>query len=150
MSRAEMLAIMGFVEQRGEQSWTSHQVLLWDDLNCVAGDAVENQTRHLLREAGSEHQRHRTLNQKYQQEVQRHVSEVLNEVHSQQVASREGVDILRHELSHSPAEGTHYQNLYTSGRSGASEGSSEMQQLRQERVIARLVFVKRKLRKFFS
>ena len=39
---------------------------------------------------------------------------------------------LRHELSQSLLEGSHCQNLYTTSRSGASETSSEMQQLRHE------------------
>ena len=40
---------------------------------------------------------------------------------------------MSHELSQPLAEGSHYQNLYTTSRSGASESSAEIQQLRQER-----------------
>ena len=43
MSRAEMLAIMGALEQRVDQSWTSDQVSPLDGMNGVAGDALEIQ-----------------------------------------------------------------------------------------------------------
>ena len=46
---------------------------------------------------------------------------------------REEVDILRHELSQSLAEGSHWENRNATSRSGASESSSEVQQLPQER-----------------
>ena len=45
--------------------------------------------------------------QEHQQHVQRHLSEVWQEVQIQQVASGEEVDILRHELSQSLPEGPH-------------------------------------------
>ena len=43
ISRAEMLARMGALEQRAQQSWTSHQITLLDEMNSVAGDALEIQ-----------------------------------------------------------------------------------------------------------
>ena len=42
MCRAELLARMNSLEQRVEQSCTSHQVTLLDDMNSVAGDALES------------------------------------------------------------------------------------------------------------
>ena len=48
-------------------------------------------------------------------------------------ASREEFEKLRHELSQFHAEGSYDQILYTTSRCGASESSSEIQQLRQER-----------------
>ena len=80
-------------------------------MNNVAGDALENQREGLLSEAHVELQRQRQSHghlQEYQQDVQRHVSEVQHEVQSQQVASR------------------------TTSRSGASESSAEIQPLRRE------------------
>ena len=58
--------------------------------------------------------------------------EVQQEVRVQQDASREEVEHLRHELSQSHAEGSHCQSLCTTRKSGASERSSEMQQLRYD------------------
>ena len=52
--------------------------------------------------------------QEYQQAVLRRLSDVQQEVQVQQVASREEVDNLRHELS--LAEGSRYQNLHTTSR----------------------------------
>ena len=48
MSTAEMLARTGGFEQRADQSWTSHQVILPDMINSVAGDALEMQRRNLF------------------------------------------------------------------------------------------------------
>ena len=88
-------------------------------------------------EAQSELQRHQRQSQEHQQEhqqdVQRRMSEVQNEPQGQQVASRQEVDNLRHELSQCPVEGAHYLTRYTTCRSGVCEISSEIQQLRQER-----------------
>ena len=85
MSRAEVLATTGALEQRADQSWTSDQVSPLDGMNGVAGDALEIQGRSLLSEANSELQRHQRQNQEhpqeYQQDVQRHFSGVQNEVH---------------------------------------------------------------------
>ena len=93
MSRAVMLARMGALEQRAEQTWTPHQDTLWNEVNSVAGDALENQRRSLLSEATTELQRHPGQShkhlQEYQQGVRRHLSEVQPEVKVQQVASRE-------------------------------------------------------------
>ena len=50
-----------------------------------------------------------------------------------QVVSREEVEKLRHDVSQSLAEGSHSPNLFTTSISGASESSSEIQQVRQER-----------------
>ena len=52
---------------------------------------------------------------------------------NKQVASREEVEHFRRELSQSVAEGSHNQNLYMTSRFGASESSSEIRQLCQER-----------------
>ena len=52
VSRANMLAIIGALEQRAEQSWTFLQVIRLDEMNTVAGDALETQRRNLLSEAG--------------------------------------------------------------------------------------------------
>ena len=41
MSRAEMLASMDALEQRAEQSWTSHQVTVLDEMKSAAGGALE-------------------------------------------------------------------------------------------------------------
>ena len=41
MSRAEMRDTMGALEQRAQQTWTSHQVILFAESNSVAGDALE-------------------------------------------------------------------------------------------------------------
>ena len=88
------------------------------EVMSVAGDAQENQR-----------QSHEYL-QESQQSVRR-LSEVQQEVQVQQVANREEVEILSRELS--LAEASHHQNLHTTSRSGASESSSEILQLRQER-----------------
>ena len=136
ISRAEMLTRMGALEHQAEQTWTSHPVMFWE-MQSVTCDALENLRRNLLIEATAELQWRQTQSrehlQEYKQCVQRHFSEVQQQVHVQQVARREEVEILRHELSRSLAEGSHYQNLFTTSRSGASESSSDIQQLRQER-----------------
>ena len=85
----------------------------------------KTQRRSLLDEATAQLQRHHRQSHghlhEYLQSVQRYLSEVQHEVQSQQVA----IESFRHELSQSLAEG--------SGRFGASEHSSENQQLRHER-----------------
>ena len=139
MSRAELRYRMGALEQRAEQSWTSHQVMLLDEMNSVAGDALEWKSRE---EACSveqiqnfrrhERQNHEHL-QEYQQDVERHLAEVQNEVQSHQIASREESKNMRHELTQSLFEEARRQTLYTTSRSGASESSSENQQFRHER-----------------
>ena len=40
MSRAELLARKNALEQRAQQSWTSHQVALLDEMNSVASQAT--------------------------------------------------------------------------------------------------------------
>ena len=91
----------------------------------MASDALENQRRSFLDEAARENQRHQRQShedlQSCQQGVGRHLSDVQPEVKVQQVASSEEVEDWRHELSQSLAEGSHYQNLKTTSRSGASE-----------------------------
>ena len=77
-------------------------------------------------------QRHEHLKE-YQHGVWHHLPEDQQQVQVQQVASNEVVEFLRHELSQSLAEGSHYQNLYTTSRNGASRSSSEIVQLRHER-----------------
>ena len=128
---------VGALENQAEQTWTSHQVTLLNEMTSVPSDALENQRRSLLNEATAELQRHQRQShehlQEYQQGVRRHVSEVRQEVQVQQVASREDVEILRRELSQCLAERAHGQNRLTTSRSGASESSSEIQQLRHER-----------------
>ena len=42
MSRAEMRERMGALEHRAEQTWASHQVILLDEMNSVAGNARED------------------------------------------------------------------------------------------------------------
>ena len=61
------------------------------------------------------------------------IPEVQKKVQSQQVASGEELQNFRHELSQSLVEGAHYQTLYNTSRSGASENSSDFLHLRQER-----------------
>ena len=120
---------MTVVEQRAPQSWFSHQVALSDEMNSVAGDALEIQKRiDLLSGANSELRRHHRQNQEhlwgYPQDVQPHLSVVRHEIQRQHVASREEVGILRHELSQSLVEGTPCENLMNTGRSGAFASSS--------------------------
>ena len=131
VSTAEMPEIMGALPNPAEQTCTYHQVVLLNKVNSVASDALENQRRRgLFNEATMELQRHQRHShehlQEYQQGVRRHFV-------VQQVASGDEVEILRHEWSQSLAEGSQYQNLYTTSRSGASESSSDIQQSRHER-----------------
>ena len=156
-------------ENKQSKTWTSHSVILLDEMRGVASDALENRRRNLLSEATAELQKqHRQSHeqlQEYRQRVQRHLSEVWQEVQIQQVASGEEVDISRHELSQSLPAGPHYQYLYATSRSGVFENSSEIQQLRHERdhlinvetwkpkrgdIEAQLVFLKRKMHKFLD
>ena len=109
--------------------------MLLNEMNGVAGDVVENQRTNVLKEANAERQRHQRQSQQhlqaYQQDVQHQLSEE-NEVQSHLVASREEVNMVRHELSQSPAGGTQYQTP-SNTTAGATESSSEIQQLRHER-----------------
>ena len=57
MLRTEMLARMSALTQRAEQFWTCHQVSPLDEMNSVAGNALENQTGSLLNEATADLQR---------------------------------------------------------------------------------------------
>ena len=91
------------------------------ETRSVAGESLENQRRSLLSEATADlprHQRHsRKHLQEYQQGGRRHLSEVPQKVQVLQVASgEEEVEKVRHELSQSLAEGSHYQNLRTTSR----------------------------------
>ena len=52
---------------------------------------------------------------------------------SNRVVSREEVEHLRHEMFQSLTDGSHYENPFTTSRSGASESSSENQRLRHDR-----------------
>ena len=137
MSRAAMRERMGVLENEAKQNLRSHQATLLNEMDSVADDALENQRRSLLNEATAELRRHQRPShkhlQEHQQSVRRHLSDFQQEVQVQKVASSEELEILRHELSQSLAEGSHYQNLCTTSRSGASEGSSEFLRLRQER-----------------
>ena len=45
LSGAEMRTKKGALENQAEQTYTSHQVKLVDEMNVVAGDAVENQRK---------------------------------------------------------------------------------------------------------
>ena len=130
MSGAEMRTRMGAHKHQVEQTWTSHPVILLNEMTSCACAALENQGRSVLSEATAAVQMYQ---KEYQQSVRRHVSEAQQEVQVQQVASREEVDMFRHELSQSLAEGSHCEILFTTNRSNASERSSEIQQLRQER-----------------
>ena len=84
MSGAEMQEMVGALKNQGEQNWTCHQVVQLNEMNSVAGDALENQRRSLLSEATAELQRHQRQSHKhprnYQQGVRRHLSEVQQEV----------------------------------------------------------------------
>ena len=71
--------------------------------------------------------------QEKQDDDQRHLSEDQKEVQSQQVASREEIEKLRHELSQSLVQGADCWTLYNTSGSGSLESSSEIQQLPQER-----------------
>ena len=102
---------------KAEQLWSSHQVTSLNEMQSVAGDALGNQRIGLIDEATAELPRHQMQChehlQGYQRDVRRHLSEVRHQVQAQQVARKENVEHLRHELSHSLADGSRYQNLYT-------------------------------------
>ena len=53
MSRVDMLARVSALHHRGEQSWTSPQVMSLDQMNSVAGDALEKIRRILMSEASA-------------------------------------------------------------------------------------------------
>ena len=65
MSRAEMREIMGVLENKAEQCWTSHLVMLLFEMKSVAGDTSEKHRRSLLSEAMAELQRHRRTNHEH-------------------------------------------------------------------------------------
>ena len=131
MPRAEVRERTSALENQAEQTWTSHQIMFLNEMNGAAGDALDNQRRSLLNDATAELQRHQRQNhqhlQEYQQGLRRHLSEGSQVVQIHQVATREEVAILRRELSQSFSEGSHYQNVFTTSRSGASESSSAIQ-----------------------
>ena len=54
MSRAEMWERMGALENQAAPTWTSHHVTQLNEMNGVASDVLENQTRRLLNEATME------------------------------------------------------------------------------------------------
>ena len=125
-------------ENQAEQTWTSHQVTLLKEMNSVAGDALENQRRIVC----SLKQRQTFKGIKGQvasickniRRVFDAISQKFNKMSkSNRLRVGKKLKILRQELSQSLAEGSHYQNLFTTCRSGASESSSEIQQLRRER-----------------
>ena len=114
-----------------------------------------NQRRSLLNETMIDLQRHQRHSQEHLQEYQHgvrcHLSEVHHEIQVQQVASREELEMLRRELSQSFAQGSHYQNLFRTSRSSASERLSGIQHdVNRKHVKARFVLSKRGLRKFLS
>ena len=80
--------------------------MLLDEMNSVADDALEN-----LRRIFSVKQ-FQNFKRQQKHSVQRHMSEVQHEVQTQQAASTEDIDHVRHELSQSLAGGSHYQNLF--------------------------------------
>ena len=125
MSRAEMRR-KGAHENQAEQPWTSHQVVLLNEMSSVVCPMKQRQKFTGIQGKVT------NICKKYQQSVQHHVSEVQTEVQFQLVASGEEVDYLRHELTQCLVEGSHYQNLETTSRCGASENSSEIQQVQQE------------------
>ena len=101
-----------------EQTWSCHQVTSLNELNRVAGDALEEPETKFARWTNGRIERHQWRSHERLQEYQQGVRQVVRE---------EEVEKLRH------VEGSHYQNLFTTSTSGASESSSETQQLRQER-----------------
>ena len=119
-----MLEIIGALENQAEQLWTSHQVTSLNEMQSVAGDALGNQRIGLIDEATAELPRHQMQChehlQGYQRDVRRHLSEVRHQVQAQQVARKENVENLRHEVSQSLAERSRYQNLHRTHKSGAS------------------------------
>ena len=80
MSRAEMRERMGAFENQAEQTWTSHQVTLLNDMKSVASDALENQRSDLLTDATMELQRHQRHSHEHLQECQQGVRSHLSEV----------------------------------------------------------------------
>ena len=89
----------------GKNASMSHQVTLLKEMISVASEALDNQRRSLLHEATTQLQRHQRQSHEhllgYQWTIRRHLSEVQQEVQIQQVASREEVETMRHELSQS-------------------------------------------------
>ena len=118
--RAVLRERMDALDNQAEQTWTSHQVTLLDEMDGVAGDALESHGRSLLNEATTERQRHQRQGHEHllecQQGARRFLSEVQQKVQIPQVTSRKEVETLRHELSQSLAEGSHQQNMYTTSR----------------------------------
>ena len=107
---------MGALENQAEQTWTSHQVTLLNEMNCVASDELENKRRSSLNEATTELERHQRQRHEHLQDchqsVRRHVSEVQHQVQVQQVARKEEVEHLRHELAQCLAEVTLSESVY--------------------------------------
>ena len=108
MSRArEMLARLDALEK------TSRAILDFSpcySTNHIAGDALENQRRNLLTETNDKvMDLIKNISKKFI-----HQSEVQNEDQSRQVASREAVANLKHELSQYLVEGAHYQTIPSS------------------------------------
>ena len=128
MSGAEMLERTGALENQAEQSWTFHEVTSMNEMNGVASDALAHQRKSFAQRSndrgftGHQRQSHGHL-QEYQQGVRK-------EVQIHQVASSEEVESLRHELSQ---EDRIIRICVRHCRSGASESSSEIMQLGQER-----------------
>ena len=80
MSGAELRRRMGALENQTEQTWTSHRLVSWHEMNSVASDALENQRKSSLSEATAGIQRNsrqsREHLQENQQSGQRHLSKV--------------------------------------------------------------------------
>ena len=81
-------------------------------------------------EATAEYQRHQRQSHEHLQEYLHRSSAISS---SPTGCEKRQVEHWTDELSQSLAEGSHYQNLYTTIRSGASESSSEIQQFQNER-----------------
>ena len=120
-----------FVERKCRQEWVHSNVkqgqfMVLDKMNGVAGGALENQRRSC---SVKQRQNFKGIKDKVtnickniSKCLQRHLSEVLQEVQVQQVASREEVD-MRY-LSVFLKDHT-IRICFTTSRSGASENSSE-------------------------
>ena len=76
-SEAVLREIMDALENQAEQTWTSHQVAILDEMDGVAGDALESHGRSLLNEATTERQTHQRQGHEHFQEYQQGVRRFL-------------------------------------------------------------------------
>ena len=121
-----------------EQTWSCHQVTPLNELNRVAGDALEEPETKFARWTNGRIERHQRRSHERLQEYQQGVRQVVREEEVERPVGKGtkvgGVFMSTENHNHFPlVEGSHYQNLFTTSTSGASESSSEIQQLRQER-----------------